>query len=307
VQITNNSANLKLIKIANGIYLGAAFAYVFYSWMMENGLCGYLMDLQLRYFDVAYQKFTLVMAIGILAVPSAVVSSFLKRQELLAGIIPSNFRTWQMTSWNQVLIWGLAPAAIAMPAYYVLMEMDRKDQQREIFKVDLNRGSALPAGDVKFVELTGIVQLDHRYQLKKERRRGSDDAKTYTYAPLTGSDWTQGQPIRFFVNATSTGYTDPKTKLPRNFPEQGVVAATFDGQLVRNGLPTYVENEFRRGGLLIESEYFVLDRKSFYNGRVPSRSEYYLIPYFGIGLSGILLVAFSLGLVVNKNRLKRAG
>jgi hypothetical protein len=307
VQITNNSANLKLIKIANGIYLGAAFAYVLYSWIMENGLCGYLMDVQLRHFGVAYQKLTLVMAIGILAVPSAVVSSFVKRQELLAGITPSNFRTRPITSWNQVLIWGLAPAAIAMPVYYVLMEMDRKDQQREIFKVDLNRGSALPAGDVKFVQLTGAVQLDYRYQLKKEVRGGSDDARIYTYAPLTGSGWTQGQPIRFFINTTFTGYTDPQTKLSRNFPEQGVVAGTFDGQMFQNGLPTYVENEFRRSGLLIESQYFVLDRKSLYNGRIPSPDEYYLIPYFGIGLSVILLVAFSLGLVVNKNRLKRAG
>jgi hypothetical protein len=307
VQITNNSANLKLIKIANGIYLGAAFAYVLYSWIMENGLCGYLMDVQLRHFGVAYQKLTLVMAIGILAVPSAVVSSFVKRQELLAGITPSNFRTRPITSWNQVLIWGLAPAAIAMPVYYVLMEMDRKDQQREIFKVDLNRGSALPAGDVKFVQLTGAVQLDYRYQLKKEVRGGSDDARIYTYAPLTGSGWTQGQPIRFFINTTFTGYTDPQTKLSRNFPEQGVVAWTFDGQMFQNGLPTYVENEFRRSGLLIESQYFVLDRKSLYNGRIPSPDEYYLIPYFGIGLSVILLVAFSLGLVVNKNRLKRAG
>jgi hypothetical protein len=185
--------------------------------------------------------------------------------------------------------------------------MDQKDQQREVYKVDLNRDSPFPSGDVKFVQLTGVVQLDYQYRVKKKSNVRSLDSEN-TYAPLTGSGWTKGQPIRFFINTTFTGYFDEQTGRFNSFPERGAVAANFDGQLTRNGLPTFVSDEYQRSGLLIEFPYFVMDRMSFANGRVPSAAEqqsYYLIPILGVILSMAILFGGGIGLAIRKFR--RAG
>jgi hypothetical protein len=311
MQIENKSNNLMLIKMATYIYMAAAVVYAMYSLITETGLCGYLMDAQLRWFGVAYFKLTALMAIMILLGPVAWLPTYIKRKEALAaGLInnaaPANARPQPIT-WKSLLLLSLAPSLIALPTYYALIWMDQKDQQREIYKVDLNLESAIPSDDAKFVQLMGVVQLDYRYQLERDARRGSR-GRTNTYAPLTGSSWTQEKPIKFFISTTFTGYFNPQTGRSDSFPEQGAVAATFDGQLTQNDLPTFVENEYKRAGLLIESPYYVLDRMSFRDGRVPSaadRQSYYLIPILGVGLSMALLVGGGIGLGIRK--LRRAG
>jgi hypothetical protein len=269
------------------------------------------MDAQLGWFGVAYEKLTALIAIMILAPPGVLISKYIKRKESSAvdpktDAAPVKASS-QPISWKSLLIISLAPPLIALPVYYVLTRMDQKDQQREVYKVDLNRESSLPSGDVKFVQLTGVVQLDYQYRLESKASAGSS-AKTNTYAPLTGSGWTRERPIRFFINTTFSGYSDAQTGRFSSFPERGAVTVTFDGQLTRNGLPTFVENEYQRGGLLIESPYFVMDRMSFVDGRIPSaaeRQQYYLIPILGAGLGMAILVGGSIGLTIRK--LRRAG
>lgn len=282
-----------------------------YSLITQTGLCGYLMDVQLSWFGVAYLKFTALIALLILGTPASLILTYIKRRE--ASTIgatgypsPVNARR-QPISWKSLLIMSLAPALIAIPVYYGLTMMDQKDQQREIYKVDLNREAAIPSGDVKFVQLTGVVQLDYQYRLEKKSGTGSSP-RTNTYVPLTGPGWTPKQPVRFFINMTFSGYFDAQTKRFSSFPERGAVAATFDGQLAQNDLPTFVVNEYQRNGLLIDSPYFVIDRMSFVDGRVPSAAQmqaYYLIPILGIGLSIAIFVGGSIGLAIRKAR--RAG
>jgi hypothetical protein len=312
MQRENNSNKLMLIKIATYTYLGAAFVYVMYSLYTQTGLCGYLMDAQFRWYGVANEKITGLMAALILGAPVGWVRKYIKRKEAeAAGAIndaaPVNARSQQLT-WKSLLIICAIPTWIALPAAYVLTRMDQKDLQREIYKVDLSSESALPSDDVKFVKLTGLVQLDYQYQLKTNRGSGSRNERTNTYAPLTGSGWTKKQPIKFFISTTFTSYFNPDLGRSTNFPEQGVVAATFDGQLSRNDLPTFVENEYERAGLRIESPYFVLDRMSFPNGLIPSaakRDKYHLIPILGVGLS--MMILFSGGLALAIRKLMRAG
>jgi hypothetical protein len=308
MQGDNKSTNLTLIKSANYIYMVAVVGYVMYSLITQTGLCGYLMDAQLRWFGVAYEKFTALIAIIILAPPGVLISKYIKSKESSAvGAIinpaPGAVRP-QTISWKSLLIMSVVPALIALPAYYVLTWMDQKDQQREIYKVDLSRESAIPSDEVKFVQLTGVIQLDYQYELKRERGSRST-GKTNTYAPLTGSGWSSERPVRFFINTTFSGYDDPQTGRPGVLPERGAVAATFDGQLTRNDLPTFVESEYKRAGLRIESPYFVLDRMSFRDGRIPSATEtgrYYVIPILGVGLSIAILVGGSIGLAIRKSR-----
>jgi hypothetical protein len=85
--------------------------------------------------------------------------------------------------------------------------------------------------------------------------------------------------------------------------EEGAVSDTFDGKLTENGLPTYVVNEYKRNGLLIESPHYVMDRERFVDGRVASKSDqYYLIPILGGAFSVALLVGGSIGLGIRKLR-----
>jgi len=273
---------------------------------MQNGLCGFLLDLQLRLFGVALMGATAVSAFGILLIPSVYISRYVKQQEILTtGKASPDWRKTPLTSWNQVLIIGLAPAAIALAIYFILDRIDQKDQQREIIKIDMIRAPAIVSDDVKFVQLTGQIQLDYQYSLKNETQGGSSSVRTNTYIPLTSPDWSPKKPIRYFIDTTFMGYDDPKSNLPAFFPDHGIVTTTFDGKLSRDALPTFVKNEFQRKGLVVESPYFVLQRMSFDNGRVPSsaqKEKYYLIPYLGIGVSVVLLIALSASLLVNKKR-----
>ena len=128
------------------------------------------------------------------------------------------------------------------------------------------------------------------------------------YAPLTGSDWTPEQPIRFFINTTLSGHFDAQTRRFNSFSERGAMAVTFHGQLTRNSLPTFVKNNYLRNGLLIESPYFVMDQMTFVDGRIPSaaeREKYYQIPIFGLVLSMGILVGGGIGLAIR--RLRRPG
>jgi hypothetical protein len=312
VQRENKSTNLTPIKIANYIYMGSAFGYFMYSLITLTGLCGNLMDAQLRWFGVIYYRITMLIALLILGAPAVLIFTYIKRKEASTADATNssafaNFLWRPVSSWKRLLILSLAPPLIALPIYFAVIWMDHRDQQREVYKVDLNGGSALPSGDVKFVHLTGVVQLDYKYRLWRESSVGSS-GRTKMYVPLTGSGWTPERPIRFFINTTLSGHFDTQTKGFNSFSERGEMAVTFDGQLTRNSLPTFVENKYRRTGLLIESPYFVIDRMTFVEGRIPSaaeREQYYLIPIFGLILSTGILVGGGIGLAIR--RLRRPG
>jgi hypothetical protein len=305
VQRENRPTNLTPIKIANYIYMGAAFVYFMYSLFTETGLCGYLMDAQLRWFGVAYYKYTILMAILILGAPAALIFTYVQRKEAptVDAKKKSPFGAFLMRpveSWKSLLIVSLVPALITLPIYFALIWMDQKDQLREVYKVDLNRESALPSGDVKFVHLTCVAQLDYKYRLGK-----GSSGSTKMYAPLTGSGWTPERPIRFFIKTTLSDPYDAQTRRLSIFSERKPEAATFDGRLTRNSLPTYVENEYRRTGLLIESPYFVMDQMTFVDGRIPSAAErerYYYIPLLGILVSIGCLAGGGIGLAIRKLR-----
>jgi hypothetical protein len=125
------------------------------------------------------------------------------------------------------------------------------------------------------------------------------------YAPLIDSGWTPEQPIRFSINTTLSGNFDAQNRRFNSFSERGAIAVTFDCQLTRNGLPTYVENEYRRTGLLIESPHYVMDQMTFVDGRIPSAAErerYYYIPLLGILVSIGCLVGGGIGLAIRRWR-----
>jgi hypothetical protein len=308
MQRVDKPANLTHIKYLDRIYLAAAAAYATYSLIMQNGLCGYLMDLQLRWFGVANMKLTLLMAIIVLAPPAVLISRYSKSKLSAVGAtydappVDHRYQPIPLKSW---LIMIVAPILIALPIYYGLIWMDRKDQQRQIYKFDLNHESALPSGDVKFVQLTGVVQQDYKYRL--ETKRGGSVEGIDTYTPLTGSGWTEEKPIRFFIDGGYSGCIDPQTRRFSPLLERGPAAVKIEGKLARNSLPTYVENEFKRAGLQVESPYFVMDQMCFDNGRIPSaagRNQYYLIPLVGVILSLTVLIGGSIRLV--RYRLRRA-
>src|SRR5262245_65535121 len=109
------STNLTLLKIANYMYMIAAAGYVMYSLITQTGLCGYLMDAQLRWFGVAYEKLTALIAIMILAPPGVLISRYLKRKESSAAGPPTNAAPVkagsQPISWKSLLLISLAPSS----------------------------------------------------------------------------------------------------------------------------------------------------------------------------------------------------
>ena len=109
------------VKIANYIYMAAAFGYFMYSLITQTGLCGYLMDVQFRWFGVAYYKFTMLIAILILMAPAALIFTYIQRKEAptvnaAKKSAPANFLLRRVT-WKSLLILSLAPPLIALPVY----------------------------------------------------------------------------------------------------------------------------------------------------------------------------------------------
>lgn len=301
--------NLKLIKTLAICYC-VVFAYVVYSTIMQTGLSGAVMDWQMRQSGAAYEKPTALGEILVLCIPAFIALKYAQRREqiqesLNPQLAQERAARAQSNVWKTILILGAAPAVISLLAYFYVMHVDRTDQQREIYRVDLSKSDAAPpSADAKFVELTGTYQADYPYILVETR--GSTSRKETMYVPLTEPGWNANQPVKYFMIVGFNGYIDPQTQKFSVLPTRGTFAGTFDGTISQDALPTFVRNEYERKGLKIASPHYVLTRtNNFEGGKIKSRADsqmYWLIPVLGFGMSAAILVVGGLGLLIRRAR-----
>ena len=321
--------SVKLIKAALYSYVALAIAYALYSTFTGTGLAGWFMDWQMQTLGAAYLKLTALVTTLVLCAP---VLAMQKIAERALGVhIPLTAHQRQRAALEAggaaqgadlkqssfqrtfvgVLIVSLIPTLIAVPVYFYLAHASARDEQSEIREINLNRDSAASFAGARFVRLTGALQENYSYGIEEGSR--SSSRRQYSYTPLTGVRWSLPEPVHVFVASDSpAGATrlsrPPRMTRDRNSNESDAAGDVIEGRLHEGDMPVYARNEFERQGVRIASPYYVLDRMSFIDGRVPNiaqQQQYHLIPILGLGLSAVILIGGGGGLLIRKFILRR--
>jgi hypothetical protein len=320
--MSDKTRQLKIVCIAYMVIIGG---YVLYGAVAKTGLYALLIDEQLKRFGKADDRIAIWIPFIVLLLPIAPLAEYVRKKERLAriqraggaGVGPhgaANLSTVpeQRTRWVWIAIVALAPFLISVVAYFFVTAEDITDQTRATYHMDLARSADLPAGDVKFIEIAGVLQQDSGYFLTEEI---AGNKTGNSYAPLTNASWNTSQPVKYILHIESPGggrisigHFDKQTGRYDVIPPKGAFNSSFGGQLSKNGLADYVKSGLERQGIRTTDPYYVLDWKGDMNGPVASKYNgqmYYLIPFLGAFFSAVVLAGFGIAHVNRKRYLER--
>jgi len=203
---------------------------------------------------------------------------------------------------------------VSLAVYLYMTVTNSRDQKRPIYQMDLARSSDVPSGNIKFIEIAGVLQQDSEYGLTEDT---SGMKSSHRYAPVTDAGWTPDRPVKFFLHMKSQGdqriaigHLNKKTGRLEVMPPRGAYDSTFGGQLSQNSLPDYVKSAFERRGIRIDERYYVLDWTGDLGGPVSSKYNsqmYYLIPVVGIFFSMVVLAGGGIAFLNRRRQRARAG
>ncbi|RZK54788.1 MAG: hypothetical protein EOO59_11130 [Hymenobacter sp.] len=279
--------------------------YLTYGTFTQTGLGGWVLAQELEWFGSASQKLTVLLPLVVaMVLPLLLVAPFLpkgERARLAGPLLPQ--RAARPISWKQLLVFGLVPPLVALPAYYYVQRQAERDESRPVVSLDLVASpAALVPADTKFVRLQAVFQADYQYVLRETSY--SQVRKTDRYVPLTGPDWQPGQPVRFFLDTSTDAYFDEANQRTIVFDQTTAFPAVFTGQLHTSALPVVVQREFTRHQVTAAEPYYVLENVYMPNGQPPraASQQYWLIPVLGIGLGVAILVGGGVGLLIRRKR-----
>lgn len=248
------------------VYCIAALIYALYSMGTESGLYDYVMKLEMEIAGIAEQTITGLVTFGLVLAPlfaiiriagnlapSLVWAPGLPKPELMEHLN----RPAQRVSWRTILVVTAIPILAGTVLCPVMYYSEQRDQNEKIYPIDLTAGGVDPATDAKFVKVTGLIA--RQYALSFKRTFNTVTKSHEVFAPLTGSDWTDADPVRYFVRAESYEDSQGKVEWPDEFRHSG--AGQFSGKIGRS-LPAYVETEFLSKGLKIGPLYSVIELKN---------------------------------------------
>jgi hypothetical protein len=324
-----NPLNNKLnrLKAVYWVYIAIAGGYLIYGYLTGSGLYALLIDQQLKWFGKARVELAVFVPFIVLLLPVLPLATYIRKREMLgrlddpraAGAMAAGFRgpalgPEKASYWIRVGAFALAPFLISVVAYVYVTAVDANVQKQPIYSMDLAASSDLPAGNPKFIEISGVLQQDSDYNLTED----SSGMKTRNrYAPLTDAKWTPDQPVKYFLHlksqggqGISIGHLDEKTGRFDVMPPRGPYNNTFGGQLSENGLPDYVKSAFERRGMKITDRYYVLDWKGDLAAGMASKYNsqmYYMIPVVGAFFSMVVLAGGGIAFLNRKRQRARAG
>jgi sorbitol-specific phosphotransferase system component IIBC len=135
------------------VYLLLVGGYLVYGTFTQTGLGGWVLAQELEWFGSASQKLTVLLPLVVaMVLPLLLLAPFLPRGERaqLAGpLLPP--QPARPVSWKQLLVLGLVPPLVALPAYYYVQRQAERDENRPVASLDLvaRPDAPLPA-DTKF-------------------------------------------------------------------------------------------------------------------------------------------------------------
>ena len=304
MQPTPPIAGRRLKTLFYALYFVGTLGYVFYSAFSGTGLGGWLTALQIRFFGSASDSIT-VLGLFILAwLPLLLLLRYDPQgvDILTKQPRPPDGRPQGITFGLLARI-AVALPLLAVPVYLWLQHQAEIDERRPVYPLNLvdNPNPPVPA-DAKFVHLNGAFQANYQYILT-ETTNGRP-TKTDRYVPLTGAGWQPGEPVRFFLDTSTSYYYDPANQRSINLDQTAPFLGTFDGELGQGNLPTVVRQEFERQHLKLAESPYVLDFASSYGGHPPTAEShaYHLILWLGLGAGAAVLVGGGLGLALRRAR-----
>jgi hypothetical protein len=286
-----------LTSLFLGAYLITAFAYLAYSLFTGAGLCGYLIDLQMRAFGWAGMKMSFLIGMMVILLPFGLIAWLFERVGLIkrgrpgaAGAHTQTTTVSQMPlGWKVVCSILLAPLLIAAVVYFIISQIDRSNQQMPIYQINVMNSESVPPDGAKFATITGKSQ-------SKDGLAFEEGSSTlHTYVPFTGDHWDSSEPVRYFLYTplkNHSGGTSQSIKdVWEGSPDEGL-----DCQLEKNALPVYASKEFERRGVIIASPYYVLHHSSFANGHVAAMGPevYWTILIVALVICLLLFISLSL-------------
>lgn len=288
------------------LYFGLATGYLLYSSFTKTGLCGWLIDVQLRLFNSASDRVTLTVATLLLLLPLLYFVRRYDRAALAAaatppgrpGGPPNTKATFRMLAWM-----ALVPVLLAVPAYFYLKHQSEANAQETVHQLDfINRPDApVPAG-AKFVVLQAVCATEYQYVLQ-ETRYGKVE-RTNRYIPLTGPNWRPGQPVRMVYDTSTDVYFNDNQQQSVLYDQTTAFPGTFTGELHMGTLPTAARTAFEQQGLQLAEPLYVLENQFFVNGRPvdTDAGTYHYVLWAGLLLSGALLLGGGIGLAIRRSR-----
>jgi len=321
------SNKLNRLKAIYWIYFAITGCYIIYCYVTKTGLYALMIDEQLRLFGKAEVNIAIFLPLIMLMLPVVPLASYVRKKERLerlqdtnssaaieAGLTGPAAVPEKRSYWIWISAFALVPFLISLAAYFYMSATDASDQKQPLYHLDLARSSDLPARDIKFIEISGVLQQDSEYGLTEDT---SGIKSSNRYVPLTDTAWTPDRPVKFFLYLKSQGdqriaigHLNKKTGRFEVMPPRGSYDSTFGGQLSQNSLPDYVKSAFERRGIRIAERYYVLDWKGDLDGPVHSKynSEmYYLIPLLGAFFSVVVFAGGGIAFLNRHRQRARAG
>ncbi|UYZ63057.1 hypothetical protein [Hymenobacter weizhouensis] len=287
-------------------YFVLALGYLLYSSFTKTGLCGWLIDLQIRWFGSASERVTLILATLLLLLPLLLFVSRFDRRGLAAAAPPAvgpDGRPRAGASFRTLAWIAAVPALLAVPAYFWLSHQATANAQEPVHQLDfINQPTAPVPARAKFAVLHAVFQAEYQYVL--EETRYGKVARTNRYVPLTGPEWRPGQPVRI-VYDTSTGvYFDEKNQQTFVYDQTSAFPGTFTGELHVGTLPTVARTAFEQQGLRLAEPVYVLENQYFTNGRPmdTDAGTYHLVLWLGLIFSAAILLGGGIGLAIRRRR-----
>ena len=256
-----------IIAVDVTVFLTAS-ALMMYWAVTESGLVGLLLDLELRFLGWASIKFSAFVAFILMWLPGYVLSDALlrplkaRRDAIEARMVSGGSLTAaeaghdplfdpitsisglrRMRTWSLVaLVGGLTLTAVSIAAYEyrgALFSPDPESYRAQ--PVDLAAGE--PA---RFVSASGVALAAVTYTWEEGR---SGSRRKHEATPLVPRTWRKGEPIRYFV--VTRGEATPKRT-------ESMYATTIEGEITRNGLPTFVTAAYQREKFPLADPYYVI-------------------------------------------------
>ena len=316
----------KTLKVIFWAYLTIVGGYVLYGYIAKTGLYALLIDEQLKRFGKADANVAVIVPFIVLMLPIAPLARYVRAKDQkrrLQNVGPAAYAKGltgpaadpeKRSQWVWLGVFAVVPFLISLIAYGYLTMQDSTDQKRSIFHMDLARNADLPAGDVKFIEIAGILQQDSGYRLIEDH---SGMKTGESFAPLTTANWNPSQPVKYFLYLKSQGgdqiaigHFDKQTGRYDVMPRSGPYNSSFGGKLSRNALPDYVKSALERRGVTATDPYYVLEWTGDLDRPVASQYNsqmYYLIPFFGAFFSMVILAGGGIAYVNRKRQRARVG
>jgi hypothetical protein len=239
-------------------YCASAGIYVTFTVIMQTGLGGYALAIEMENFGASTPMPTGGVLWLLLCVPLFVFLVILKKIDPRLVTYRSNpnpSRNAGFTiSWKMVFgIAGVPFLATAMTAS-VLAFVGHQDLKATVYKVILDDANRTLPKEARFVELTGLA-------VRRYVAAYREDDIDHVFAPMTGSAWTPEDAVQFVAYRTvSLSSSDQAFDLPRDFTQRG--PTTIRGKISKF-LPVVIERTYKSKGLQIAPSCVVVDESGF--------------------------------------------